>query len=128
MQIREQIQDLKACLVGFEIFPSLRDEPTGILSLEAKSVFHFRDSLVALFRDWFSMKVTTNAKLDQSSTIVHVILESTLNDLIMGDSQGTELPVSDYEKPILLVLCTRTRDPHPTSVYRNFDVNYVQQP
>ena len=128
LQIRKKFLGLDACLVGFDVFPSLIEEPTGILSMEAKRMFYFKDSLTALLKDWFGMKVTAMAKLEPSTAMVFVIMESTFDDLLLNGFEDTELKASEDGKSVLLVLCTKPCKTYPSIMHQHFEVNYIQQP
>lgn len=127
-QVRKRAQGVTMCLVGFDIFPNIVDEPTGILSMEAKQMFYFRDSLTALLKEWFGMKVIVGASLNSTPAKISFITESTFTNLFSADWNISEEELPPRKKPVLLVLCTTLFSSHPTAVHGPFEVIYVQQP
>jgi hypothetical protein len=128
LHLRKELQGLEVCLVGFDLFPSLGDEPTGILSMEAKQTFFFKDSLTALFQDWFGMKVIVRADLAASAAAVTVMMESSFKDLLCQGFEETGGASPETRKSVLLVLCARLDKSYEIASHPSFDVYYVQQP
>ena len=63
LETRRRVKGLQACIFnqGFNVYPSMSDEPTGILSAEAQGLIHLRLSVTSILEDWFEMEVQTSA-------------------------------------------------------------------
>ena len=127
-QVRDQVQGLQMRLVGFDVIPNIVDEPTGILSLEAKRMFYFRDSLTSLLKDWFRMEVTIEATLKPAPRTISFIMESVFDQLLSAGLPGNETDQAPRAKPVVLVLCSKQFKPYPAIGHSAFKVIYVQQP
>ena len=76
------------CLVSFDVFPNISDEPTGILSVEVKRMFLLKDSPPAPPKDWFGMKVATKSTLANSKAAVSFLMESAFRELLSSKGRG----------------------------------------
>jgi hypothetical protein len=63
-------------LVGFDYLPDIREEPTGILGPQARSVLVLKSSITQIASEWFGMKVTTAPSLANANGEVIVCLRS----------------------------------------------------
>lgn len=125
---RQQLQGLETCLVGFDVFPNLSDEPTGILSIEAKRMFYFKDALMSLLKDWFRMNVSVVPTPNGSTCGMFFIMESTFNDMLSAGTLKSELRKPGDKKPLFLVLCAKPYSSHSFTDNDAFDVVRIQQP
>jgi signal transduction histidine kinase/CheY-like chemotaxis protein len=98
-EIRQQTQGLDACLVAFDVFPDLREIPTGILSAYEEAMIHLKSSIVSVMRDWFSMTVSMAPTLHVDSARIHLIVQSgvagndNLEQLIRSSSAKSTKPL-----------------------------------
>ena len=63
LKTRKKVRGLQACIFnqGFNVYPNMSDEPTGILSAEAQGLIHLRSSVTSILEDWFEMEIQTSA-------------------------------------------------------------------
>ncbi|KAE8393759.1 hypothetical protein BDV23DRAFT_148625 [Aspergillus alliaceus] len=67
---------MKACLVGFEGYPDIRESPTGILPVEAKRKLAIRSSLAPVLMAQHGWNVSTAESLAHSCGDVAIVEES----------------------------------------------------
>ncbi|KAI1004628.1 hypothetical protein K3495_g3586 [Podosphaera aphanis] len=113
MDVRFRCENLKAKLIGFDRYPDLGVEPTGILPLDIESIMKLRDSVEACLRDWFGIQVLTTSDKESFPDIV-VIMEAGINSSIeealdsLGLKQGNEQIIvifltNEYQKSLKIV-------------------------
>ena len=74
--MRTRCKGLVLSLVGFDYLPDIREEPTGILGPQARSVLVLKSSITQIASEWFGMKVTTAPSLANANGEVIVCLRS----------------------------------------------------
>ena len=126
--VREKTRNLKICLVGFDVYPSLSDSPDGILSAQANCMLLLKSSITRLLTRWFNMNVVFSQTPDQAIADIYVAFGDVKSwYLASTGSVNTALPGSVGGKP-LIILGSR---PHAISKMVSNDaqcVIYVQQP
>lgn len=78
---RKRCEGLKLCIVGFEYYPDIGEEPTGILSAYARCMLVLKSSATDTAADWFGMEVITASSLVDASGDISVVLRSKWNPL-----------------------------------------------
>ncbi|KAF3483435.1 uncharacterized protein GIQ15_02759 [Arthroderma uncinatum] len=73
---RTRCKGLKLCIVGFEYYPDIGDEPTGILSPYARCLLVLKSSLTKIATNWFGMEVVAASTLEEAKGDVVVGLRS----------------------------------------------------
>jgi hypothetical protein len=89
---RRRCEGLTLCLVGFEYYPDLEENPTGILSPHARRMLALKSSLQNIAGNWFGMKVSIASSLASADGDIFVGLRSRMA-LLDGHMQKQALVV-----------------------------------
>lgn len=79
--IKQRCGGLKLCLIGFDHYPDLAEEPTGMLSSQSMAMIALKKSLSSMATDWFQMEVSTSPTLASSDGDLTLILRSKVASL-----------------------------------------------
>jgi hypothetical protein len=90
--IRSRCKGLTMCLIGFEFYPDIGENPTGILSAHARRMLALRSSFVTIATSWFGMDVSTAGSPESAQGDVLIGLRSKI-DLPDGHVQDLSLIV-----------------------------------
>lgn len=78
---RARCKGAKLCLVGFEYYPDIGEEPTGILSAYARFLMALKSALTKMAADWFQMEVVTASSVRDVQGCVLIGLRSKWDQL-----------------------------------------------
>lgn len=93
-EVRDHCTGLTLCLIDFDFYPDMDEEPTGILSPYARCMLALKQSLTTMITDWFGMKVTTCSNLDDAKGDVLLGFRSKLG---LSDGHQSEQPLIIFE-------------------------------
>ena len=79
--MRMRCQGLKLCIVGFDYYPDIGEEPTGILSAHARCLLLLGPSISKIAADWFGMEVIAVSSLADATADVSIVLRSRWDSL-----------------------------------------------
>ena len=88
--VRRRCKGLTLCLIGFEYYPDIGENPTGILSTHARRMLALKSSFTMIVTDWFGMKITMAFSLASAQGDILVGLRSKI-DLSEGHTQEQAL-------------------------------------
>ncbi|PVH73765.1 hypothetical protein DL98DRAFT_468841 [Cadophora sp. DSE1049] len=94
LDVKLRTKGLRLCLVDFDYYPDVKEEPTGILSTHAKSMIAVKQSLTSMAIDWFAMEVITSPNLASATGDVLLGLRSKLNLL---EEHSSSVPLIVFE-------------------------------
>jgi hypothetical protein len=130
-EVRDLTLGFKFGLEGFERYPDITEEPTGILSSDIQAAMFLKATTISVLTTWFKMEPSApNSPFGPSNTNLVMIMEAGLgkkniNDVLEPYCRNRE-PGS--KRPIAVVLCNNY---HPTFKIENhdvFDIVHMQQP
>ena len=129
---RKLTTDLTYVLEGFERYPDISEEPTGILPPDIQAAMYLKSATTTVLEDWFRMKscnLSTATETLASPDVVVVseagLAKHNLSDVLKPYGRAT--PIGS-RKPVAIVLCSSY---HPTvrvEHHQFFDVFHMQQP
>ncbi|OQE10532.1 hypothetical protein PENVUL_c004G07614 [Penicillium vulpinum] len=89
LRIQRDKDALKACLVGFNGCPDLRETPTGILSSDAKRMLSVQNTLANVFRVQLGWHIALADSLEKGEGDVAVVEEAKFKAMLNGQSPST---------------------------------------
>jgi hypothetical protein len=89
--IRRRCKGLTLCLVGFEYYPDIGENPTGILSVHARRMLTLKSSITTIAADWFGMETSAASSL-----------ASATGDILIGLRSKLDLPDGHVQKQALI--------------------------
>jgi signal transduction histidine kinase len=126
--VQKNLRGLDACLVGFDMFPDIGDQPKGNISVEAKRMFSLKSSITSLLGGWFEMRALAAPTLEESTAKVSCIMESAFDEMLSAGWLGADSGTHQAEKSLLLVLHTKPYHSCSSLSHSKYDIIYVQQP
>ncbi|RKF60246.1 putative cytoplasmic response regulator [Erysiphe neolycopersici] len=127
MEVRSRCNGFTVQMIGFDRYPDLHEEPTGILSPENESILELRRSIEDCLRDWFGIQPVAVVQSKPITDLV-MVLESELNSKLISDLLNKLNQRHTGKLPVVIIL---TND-HPKNKKKieieNFKCLYLQQP
>lgn len=107
-EVREKLKGRQACIVneGFDVYPSVSDTATGILSLEAEGLMFLKSSLTSVLTDWLNVEVSLISQLSlDSGNVILTMASHDIADRIR--SLDANITASGHNQ-IVIILCVAT--------------------
>jgi signal transduction histidine kinase len=117
-----QLKSRKVGLVGFDIYPDIRETSTGILSTQAKKSLAIKSSLTRAIEKGFGLKAVTATALNSADADIDILMttESHFRDANPAAGPPRERP--------LIVLCSNLTLDYRSVSHANGPVIYLSQP
>ncbi|POS83834.1 hypothetical protein EPUL_005284, partial [Erysiphe pulchra] len=127
MEVRSKCNGFTVQMIGFDRYPDLHEEPTGILSPENESVLELRKTIEIYLRDWFGI---LDIAVGQSKPITDLvmILESELNSKSISEFLNKLNQKHAGKMPVVIILTNKQPNDRKKIETKNFKCLYLQQP
>lgn len=126
-KVRSQCDGYTVRMVGFDRYPDLGEEPTGILSKESVSAINLRNSVESCLRDWFGVQTVTPLQSETTSNLV-LIMESGLSNNSVDYILNSFCPRETKKKNVVIILTNRYHTTTKVAESENFKCFYLEQP
>jgi signal transduction histidine kinase len=60
-EVASKTPNMKVCLVGLDVFPDLKEEPTGTLTADCQRMLSLKSSLTSVLVNWLEVEVITSS-------------------------------------------------------------------
>lgn len=127
-EVREKLKECEACIVneGFDIFPSVSDTATGMLSAEAEGMMFVKSSLTSMLTSWLGMEVSlaSQLSLDCGKIILTMAFPGVDDKIRSLDANIT----TSRDDQLVIVLCAATYRGVDFTADKGTRVRYLRLP
>lgn len=127
MEVRTKCSGFTVQTIGFDRYPDLHEEPTGILSPENESVLELRKTIEDCLRGWFGIQPISVIQTRTATDLV-MIMESGLSNASLSDILNNLSPNKSGKKPVVIILTNKYKSNKKRIEPGNFRCFYLQQP
>ena len=121
----------KFSLEGFERYPDITEQPTGILSSDVEAAMYLKETTIKVLTNWFGMEASAmNSPFGSANADVVMIMEAGLGKQNLDEILEPYCQNRDVggKRPIAVVLCNNYHPTMKTEPHPHFDIFHLQQP
>lgn len=131
-EVKEQTMDFKFGLEGFERYPDITEEPTGILSSDVEAAMYLRAVTITVLTTWFGMKTSTTSAQHGATNDADIVMimeaglgKRSLDDVLEPYCKNRKVA---SKRPIAIALCSSYHPTIKSQEHPVFDIFHLQQP
>lgn len=118
-------------LEGFERYPDISEEPTGMLSSDVEAAMYLKSTTTKILTTWFGMEVSaTSSPFGTTNTDLVVVMEAGMGKKSLDEILEPYCLDRDIggKRPMAIVLCSDFHPATKTQSHKVFNVLHLQQP
>lgn len=130
-EVKSVTNGFKFSLEGFERYPDISEQPTGMLSSDVEAAMYLKSTTTQVLTTWFAMELSAmNSPFGTANTDLVVVMEAgmgkkPLNEILEPYCRNRDVGA---KKPIAIVLCNNYHPAMKTEPHKVFNVFHLQQP